>query len=145
MPNEFFSKTGHVGITSNMKYSNYSMYQISAKTDNFEFLDQINPKMIFSIYKKWKSPSNSTYSNWCRFQISGWTNKKFLPNESRENEHRHWILHIQISEGTKFYLEQTILSFRTKFAQKMYIWSKTEKVIIALEFCIFELVLNWKF
>ena len=133
MPNEFFSKTGHVGITSNMKYSNYSMYQISAKTDNFEFLDQINPKMIFSIY------------NWCRFQISGWTNKKLLPNESRENEHRHWILHIQISEGTKFYLEQTILSFRTKFAQKMYIWSKTEKVIIALEFCIFELVLNWKF
>ena len=49
MPNEFFSKTGHVGITSNMKYSNYSLYQISAKTDNFEFLDQINPKMLFSI------------------------------------------------------------------------------------------------
>ena len=45
----------------------------------------------------------------------------------------------------------TILSFWTKFAQEKYLWSKTEKVHIIIEFRIFKLVLvpnfslNWQF
>ena len=40
----------------------------------------------------------------------------------------------------KFQLIVTILIFRTEFAQKEYFWSKTEKVNVAIEFCILELV-----
>ena len=42
--------------------------------------------------------------------------------------------------GTKFQLKLKILILLTKFAQKRYFWSKTEKVNITIEFCIFELV-----
>ena len=50
----------------------------------------------------------------------------------------------------KFYFEQTILNYWTKFAQERYLWSKTEKVNIIIEFRIFKLVLllnfrlNWQ-
>ena len=55
--------------------------------------------------------------------------------ENAKSEHQHWILHLQISLGilhiqinlgTKFQLELKILIFRTKFAHKGYLWSKTE-------------------
>ena len=52
------------------------------------------------------------------------------------------MLHIQISFGTKFQLKLTILIFCTKFIQKGYFRSKTEKVNITIEFSIFELVYN---
>ena len=45
----------------------------------------------------------------------------------------------------------TILNFWTKFAQERYLWSKTEKVNIIIEFRLFKLVLvpnfslNWQF
>ena len=42
--------------------------------------------------------------------------------------------------ATKFHLKLTILIFWTKFGQKGYFRSKTEKVNITIEFCIFELV-----
>ena len=51
----------------------------------------------------------------------------------------------------KFYFEQTILNYWTKFAQERYLWSKTEKVNIIIEFRLFKLVLvpnfslNWQF
>ena len=51
---------------------------------------------------------------------------------------------------TKFNFKQAILNFETKFAKKGRFWSKTEKVNIATEFCIFKLVyalnfsLNWQ-
>ena len=63
------------------------MYQISAETDNFHFLDQTCPKRVF-------------------------------PAKSRCKEHRHWVLHIRISLGSKFFPQQTNLNFWTKYAQK---------------------------
>ena len=42
--------------------------------------------------------------------------------------------------GAKFQPKLTILTFSSKFAQKWYFQSKTEKVNIAIEFWIFELV-----
>ena len=72
-----------------------------------------------------------------------WT--KFVPKkvfliENRQSEHHHWLLHIQTSIGTKVQLKVTILIFWAKFTQKGCFWSKTEKVNITIEFCIFELV-----
>ena len=57
----------------------------------------------------------------------------------------------EFSLCTKFYFEQTILNFWTKFAQERYLWSKTEKMNIIIKFCLFKLVLvpnftlNWQF
>ena len=50
------------------------------------------------------------------------------------------FLHIRISLSSKFFPEQTNLNFWTKYAQKRYLGSKTEKVNIPIEFCILELV-----
>ena len=67
--------------------------------------------------------------------------KKCFWSKSQKREHRHWMLHIRISLGTKFQLKLTVLIFWTKFAQK---------VNIMIEFCIFEIVyvpnfsLNWQ-
>ena len=47
---------------------------------------------------------------------------------------------IRISLGTKFQLKLTILIFWTKFAQKGFFRSKTEKLNTTTEFCIFELI-----
>ena len=49
-------------------------------------------------------------------------------------------IELWISLGTKFQVKLKILFFWTKFAQKEYSWSKTEKVNIVIEFCIFKLV-----
>ena len=89
---------------------------------------------------------NSSYSN---FQLNltiaiFWT--KFV-----QIKHRHWILRIRICLWIKFYFDQTILNSWTKFAQERYLWLKTEKVNIIIEFCIFKSVLvpnfrlNWQF
>ena len=66
-----------------------------------------------------------------------WTN---LQIENYKSEHHHRILHIRISLGTKLQLKLIISSFWTKFAQKRYFHSKTGKVNITIEFCIFDLV-----
>ena len=83
------------------------------------------------------------------YKISAWTGssdfmdkicpKKIFPVKNRKSEHNPWILHIRISIGTTFQFKLTILIFWTKFAQKGYFWSKTNKVNIIIEFCIFEL------
>ena len=57
---------------------------------------------------------------------------------NRKSEHDHWIVHIQISIGSKLQLKLTKIFFWTRFTQKRYFWSKTEKVNIIIEFCIFE-------
>ena len=49
---------------------------------------------------------------------------KFTANSKRERHH-DWILHIQISLGTKFQLKLEIL---TQFVQKGYFRSKTENI-----------------
>ena len=53
--------------------------------------------------------------------------KKVFPPKNRKSEHHHWILHILISLGTKFPLKLTVLIFLTRFVQKGFFWSKTEK------------------
>ena len=50
----------------------------------------------------------------------------------------HWILHIRISRTTKFQLKLTIFIFWTKFAQKGYFRSETEKVNSTIEFCTWQ-------
>ena len=50
--------------------------------------------------------------------------------KNRKSEHHHWIPGIQISLGTKFQPKLTILIFLTRFTQKEFLRSKTEKVII---------------
>ena len=83
--------------------------------------------------KKWKSPSNFTYSNYRRFQISPLTmifgflkhmpQNRILPVKKRKNEHRHWIFYIQISFSTKLQLNLTIFVFWIKLAKKGYFQS----------------------
>ena len=41
----------------------------------------------------------------------------------------------------QFHFEQIILNFRTKFALELYLWRKTKKVNIVIEFRMFKLVL----
>ena len=65
--------------------------------------------------------------------------RKGIFGPKQKSEHHHWILHIQISLGTKFQLKLTIFT----------IWTK--KVNITIELCIFEIdygssfSLNWHF
>ena len=71
--------------------------------------------------------------------------------KNEKSEKHHWVLHIWISLATKFQLKAIIITFWTKFAQKGYFRSETEKVNITTEFCMFELglvsnsSLNWEF
>ena len=50
--------------------------------------------------------------------------------QNSTNEHHHQIQHIWISLEAKFYLKQRILSFWTKFTQKVYFPSKTGQINI---------------
>ena len=106
-------------------------------------------------WKRW-----TTYEFWI-FEISKYQTSvsriKFASkgySQSKKwkvNSTHHWILHIQISLGTKFQLKLIILIFSTKFAQNGYFQSKSEKMNTAIKFCIFKSVyilnlsLNWQF
>ena len=74
-----------------------------------------------------------------------------FPVKIEKSEQHHWLQHIRFSLGNKFQLQLTIFTFWTKFAQKGYFRSKTEKLNITIEFCMFELVyvpnvsLKWTF
>ena len=67
-------------------------------------------------------------SNWQFWFFGPNLPKKVFPVKNWKSEHHHSIPHIQISLGTKFQLKLTILIFLTRFAQKGFFWSKTEKV-----------------
>ena len=75
----------------------------------------------------------------------------FPATNEEKNENHHRILQIRIRIYAEYQLQQKILTFWTKFFQKEYFRSKTEKVSITIKFCIFELVmvpnfsLNWRF
>ena len=58
-----------------------------------------------------------------------WTNlpKKDIYGLNRKMKHHHWIPLIQISLGTKFQLELTILIFLTRFTQKGFSGLKQKK------------------
>ena len=58
--------------------------------------------------------------------------KKVFPVKIWKSEH-HWILHIQVSFGTKLKLKLIILGFWTKFTQKKYFQSKTEQAVQGLQ------------
>ena len=65
-----------------------------------------------------------------------------IPIKKRKTEHYHiHIMHIQISLGSKFQNEITILIFWIKLTQKGYSHSKTGKLNTSTDFCIFKLVL----
>ena len=71
-------------------------------------------------------------SNWQFWFFGPNLPKKVFPVKNRKSEHHHGILHIWISLGTKFQLKLIILSFWTKFTQKMYFQSKTEQAVKGL-------------
>ena len=49
-------------------------------------------------------------------------------------------MHIRISLGSKFKLQQTASIFWNKFPKKGHFWSKTDEVNINIEFCKYKLV-----
>ena len=59
---------------------------------------------------------------------------------NQKNEDYYRILHIQIKLDPKFQLQQTILIFGTNFQKKYTSTQKQEKMNMAIEFFIFELV-----
>ena len=91
--------------------------------------------------EKWTLALNFTHLNNSIYQILVSTDifrsfniiclKRIFQVKNHKNEHYYWVLHIIISLGTNFFL--------TKFAPKKYLLPKTEKVIIIMEFCIFQL------
>ena len=50
-----------------------------------------------------------------KFQFRLTILKRVFPVENRKSEHYHWIMHVRISQGTKFHFKQTILNFGIKF------------------------------
>ena len=93
----------------------------------------------------WISLSTKFYSKQKTFEF--WNQispKRVFPVENGKREHHQWILHIRISLNTKFHFKQIIFNFGNKLVQKRYFWSKTEKVNITIEFCIFEFSLCTK-
>ena len=67
--------------------------------------------------------------------------KNRISRRKQKGEYHRWIWHIRLGLGVKFHFKHTILNFWTKFAQKGYFRSKTEKVNITTEFLRFELVM----
>ena len=103
----------------------------------------------YSILHVWISLSTNF---WLKLTIAiFWTKFAKKGSSFQSKQTHHWILHIRISLCIKFHFKQTTLSFWTRFAQERYLWSKTEKLNIIIEFCLFKLVLvpnfslNWQF
>ena len=79
--------------------------------------------------EKWTSSSNSTYSNYSRFQVSSSTDnfvflaefakKKVFLFQNRKSEDDHRIQNIRISLDVKFHRKLTILIVLTKFYPKI--------------------------
>ena len=70
--------------------------------------------------------------NWQFWFVGPNLPKRVFPVKNRKSGHRHWILHIRLSPGTKFQLKLTFLMFWTKFAQKGYFRSEREKLLLCL-------------
>ena len=135
----------------NSACSNYCRHQISASTDNFDFSDQIYPKTIFPLKNKKReqyhwilhiriSPGTKISASTDNFEFFDQIfPKRVFSVKNKIIEHHHWILHVWISVGIKFQLKVTILILWTKFAQKGYFQSKTERTDITIELCMLEL------
>ena len=120
------------------------VYQISAETDNFHFLDQTFPRRVFLAYNRCKE-----HHHWVlhirinlsskffpeQINLNFWTKyaqKRYLGPKAQKSEHRYWILYIRISPGPKFQNKLTILISWTKFAQKWFSSLKQIKWIMSL-------------
>ena len=118
----------HTILNFGTKFTQKGYFQSKTKKANSEFC----------ICTLVKVPNFSL--NW-KFWFFGpnCTKRTFLVKKSKI-EHQHWILHIPGSLNTKLQLRLIVLIFQTKFAQKHYFCSQTEKVNTTMEFCIFEFV-----
>ena len=87
--------------------------------------DKLNTTIEFCIFKL-VFVSNFTLKKF-KFLDQIYQRKIFI-FKNRKSEYHHWILHIQISLGTKFQFKLTTLIFLRRFTQKEFFWSKTEKV-----------------
>ena len=105
--------------------------------DNFDFLDKIYTKKVFSA-KIWRILQSQISLGTKLTILTFWTKFDQKAVSSVENGNR--IVHIRISIGTKLQHKLTVLTFWTKFAQKWYSQSKTEEVNTTTELYIFELV-----
>ena len=134
-------------------FLNYSGYQISASNYKFNFLDQFYTKIVFPVedgkskHHRWIL--NLRVSHGTNFALN-WQFWFFGPNfpktvfliKNARCKHHCWILKIRISLCNNFQLKQTILNYGTKFSQIRYFRTKTGKVIITIDFSMFELVYN---
>ena len=136
------SKTEKVNITSESWIFRLVLIPNSSLNWQFWYFWSDLPKRGFSglKQKKWArlifhiilhiqiSVAQNFSWNWqCWFFGPSLPKKVFLV-KNRKCEHHHWIPHIQINLGTKFQLKVTILIPLTRFTQKAFFWSKTEKV-----------------
>ena len=107
---------------------------------------EICPRKEFFGQKKMNSALNQSYSNQSKYQASAQADnfdfldqvcpKKAFPIKNRQSKFTVEFGRFE----SKFQLKLTILTFRTKFAQKWYSQSKTKKVSTNIELCIFESV-----
>ena len=150
----FRSKTEKVNITIEFFKFELVLVPVFSVNWQFWFFEPNLPKK--GSYFQSKTDKKDTTIEFCIFElvfVSKFTlNKKFwifgpnLPKkdiygQNRKNEHHHWILHIRISPGTKLQSKLAILIFfGLNLPKKGFSWSKTKKVNITMEFCIFELV-----
>ena len=113
---------------------NWSRYQFSGKTDNFQFSDQIS---VYLIYNR-KSQHRHSLPG-IRISLSSklhlklnllhkFTPKKVFAVKNRKNKHHSWIVHIRIKLETKFYFKQTILIFVNQIYRKGYFQFKTQNL-----------------
>ena len=98
---------------------------------------QQNKKAVIPISK---SPVRSQGQQFLFFYLR--LSKRLLTVSNRESEQHLWILHIQISLGTKFNLNWQFWFFRPNLPKKGVSNLKQKKVNSAIEFCIFKLVYN---
>ena len=83
--------------------------------------------------KKATGPKSLQVNYWKINQITSIYQMNFLDKtckkmfKSRKSEHPHLMLHIKISQSTKFQLKLAILNFRTKLTQEGCFQSKKEK------------------
>ena len=101
----FWSKAEEVNTTIEFSIFKLVYSQYSTQRDNFDFLDQICPKRYF------QSKTEQVFTI----------------------HHHQGILHIWISQGTKFQLKVIILKFWTKFIPERYFQWKTEQAFQGLQ------------
>ena len=81
-------------------------------------------------------------SFWTKFTQKGCFPSKTVKTTIETSKDHNWILDILIIVATKLELKLTILIFFVQLCLKWCFPSKTEKVDTAIEFCVFEFVLE---